>query len=129
MSITSLKVVPKRRGGYRLIIVLLVVLLLAGAAFFWLNSAAQAAVNAAGTLTVFQPAVSVAHNSGSFSTSTTGAIIEPGDSVKTDAKGRAALQLPDGTVTRLAGNTQIALTAAHFAKSGNLHDVTNLQSD
>ena len=127
MSITSLRVVPRRRGGYRLIIVLLVVLLLAGAAFFWLNSAAQAVVNAAGTLTVFQSAVSVAHNSGSFSTSTTGAIIEPGDSVKTDAKGRAALQLPDGTVTRMAGNTQIALTAAHFAKSGHLHDVTILQ--
>ena len=127
MSITSLKVAPRRRGGYRLIIVLLVVLLLAGAAFFWLNSAAQAAVNAAGTLTVFQPAVSVAHNGGPFSTSATGAIVQPGDSVKTDAKGRAALQLPDGTVTRLAGNTEITLTSAHFAKTGNLHDVSILQ--
>ena len=127
MSITSLKVAPRRRGGYRLIIVLLLVLLLAGAAFFWLNSAAQAAVNAAGTLTVFQGAVTVAHSGGPFSTSTTGAIVEPGDSVKTDAKGRAALQLPDGTVTRLAGNTQIALTSAHFAKTGHLHDVSILQ--
>ena len=127
MSITSTKAQPKRRGGYRLIIVLLVVLLLAAAAFFWLNSAAQAAVNAAATLTVYQPAVTVAHNGGSFSSSATGAIIEPGDTVKTDAKGRAAIQLPDGTLTRLAGDTQITLTSAHFAKSGSLHDVSILQ--
>jgi len=127
MSITSSKAAPKRRGGYRLIIVLLVVLLLAGAAFFWLNSAAQAAVNATATLTVYQPAVTVAHPGGTFFAGATGAIVEPGDSVKTDTKGRAAIQLPDGTIMRLAGNTQITLTSAHFAKSGNLHDVSILQ--
>ncbi|HEY8855105.1 MAG TPA: FecR family protein [Candidatus Dormibacteraeota bacterium] len=127
MSITSSKAAPKRRGGYRLIIVLLVVLLLAGAAFFWLNSAAQAAVNAAGTLTVFQPTASVTHTGGSSFPGTTGAVIEPGDTIKTDSKGRAALQLPDGTVMRMAGDTQITLTSAHFAKSGNLHDVSIFQ--
>jgi FecR protein len=127
MSITSPKAQPKRRGGYRLIIVLLVVLLLAGAAFFWLNSAAQAAVNAAGTLTVYQPSVTLAHPGGTFFHGATGAIVEPGDSIKTDTKGRAAIQLPDGTITRLAGDTQITLTSAHFAKSGSLHDVSILQ--
>lgn len=127
MSITSAKAAPKGRGGYRLIIVLMVVVLLAGAAFFWLNSAAQAAVSASATLTVFQPAVTVAHGSGQFSASATGAIVEPGDTVKTDPKGRASIQLPDGTITRLAGDTQITLTSAHFAKSGNLHDVSLLQ--
>ncbi len=127
MSITSSKAAPRRRGGYRLIVVLLVVLLLAAAAFFWLNSAAQAAVNAAGTLTVFQPTVSVAHIGGVFSTSATGTIVEPGDSIKTDAKGRGAIQLPDGTLTRMTGDTQITLTSAHFAKTGNLHDVSILQ--
>ena len=126
MSLTSTKAAPRRRGGYRLIIVLLVVLLLAGAAFFWLNSAAQAAVNAAGTLTVFQPTASVTHTGGTFP-GATGAVIEPGDTIKTDPKGRAALQLPDGTVMRMAGDTQIKLTSAHFAKSGNLHDVSILQ--
>jgi hypothetical protein len=110
-----------------LIVVLLVVLLLAGAAFFWLNSAAQAAVSATGTLTVFQPTVSVAHVGGVYSASATGAVVEPGDSIKTDAKGRGAIQLPDGTLTRMAGNTEISLTSAHFAKSGNLHDVSILQ--
>jgi hypothetical protein len=127
MSITSLKVAPRRRGGYRLIIVLLVVLLLAGAGLFWLSSAAQAAVNAAATLTVFQPTVSVAHIGGVFSTSATGTVVEPGDSIKTDAKGRAAIQLPDGTLTRMTGDTQIALTSAHFSKTGNLHDVSIFQ--
>ncbi|HEY2598305.1 MAG TPA: FecR domain-containing protein, partial [Candidatus Dormibacteraeota bacterium] len=125
MSITSSKAAPRRRGGYRLIIVLLVVLLLAGAAFFWLNSAAQAAVNATATLTVYQPAVTVAHNNTrSFSPTATGAVVEPGDSIQTDKKGRAAIQLPDGTITRLAGDTQVTLTSAHFARSGNLHDVS-----
>src|SRR6267143_3237638 len=127
MSITSSKAAPRRRGGYRLIVVLLVVLLLAAAAFFWLNSAAQAAVNATSTLTVFQPTVSVAHIGGVFSTSATGTIVEPGDSIKTDTKGRGAIQLPDGTLTRMAGDTQITLTSAHFAKTGNLHDVSILQ--
>ena len=127
MSITSTKAAPRRRGGYRLIVVLLIVLLLAAAAFFWLNSAAQAAVYAAATLTVFQPTVSVAHVGGVFSTSATGATVEPGDSVKTDAKGRGAIRLPDGTLTRMAGDTQITLTSAHFAKAGNLHDVSILQ--
>jgi hypothetical protein len=127
MSTTSSKAAPRRRGGYRLIIVLLVVLLLAGAAFFWLNSAAQAAVNAAGTLTVFQPAASVTHTGGTAFPGVSGAVIEPGDTIKTDTKGRAALQLPDGTVTRMAGGTQITLTSAHFAKNGSLHDVSIFQ--
>src|SRR5713101_8253342 len=127
MSITSSKAPPRRRGGYRLVIVLLLVLLLAGGAFFWLNSAAQAAVNAAGTLTVFQPTTSVTHTGGAAFPGTTGAVIEPGDTIKTDPKGRAALQLPDGTVTRMAGGTEITLTSAHFAKSGNLHDVSIFQ--
>jgi hypothetical protein len=56
-----------------------------------------------------------------------GTVVQPGDAVKTDAKGRAAIQLPDGTLTRMAGNTEIALTSAHFAKTGNLQDASILQ--
>ena len=127
MSVTAARPAPKRRGGYRLIIILLVVVLIAGAAFFWLSTAASAAINAAATLTVFQPTVTVAHSGGGFLTATTGTVINPGDSIKTDVKGRGAIQLPDGTLTRLAGGTEITLTAAHFAKSGSLHDVSILQ--
>jgi ferric-dicitrate binding protein FerR (iron transport regulator) len=127
MQVSAARTAPRRRGGYRLIIILLVVLLIAGALLFWLNSAASAAINAAATLTVFQPTTSVAHGTGAFVTSKTGTVVQPGDSVKTDAKGRAAIQLPDGTLMRIAGGTEIALTSAHFAKTGNLQDVSILQ--
>jgi hypothetical protein len=127
MQVSAARTAPRRRGGYRLIIILLVVLLIAGALFFWLNSAASAAVNAAATLTVFQPTTSVAYGAGAFVTSKTGTVVQPGDSVKTDVKGRAAIQLPDGTLMRIAGGTEIALTSAHFAKTGNLQDVSILQ--
>jgi FecR-like protein len=127
MQVTAARTAPRRRGGYRIIIILLVVLLLAGAAFFWLSSAAQASINAAATLTVFQPSVSVSRAGGAFATSATGTVVRPGDSVKTDLKGRAAIQLPDGTLTRMAGGTEIALTTAHFAKTGNLHDASIVQ--
>jgi ferric-dicitrate binding protein FerR (iron transport regulator) len=127
MSVIAAKAAPKRRGGYRLIIVLLVVLLIVGAGFFWLSAAAQAASNAAATLTVYQPTVSVASGGAVFLPAKTGTVVQPGDSVKTDAKGRASIQLPDGTLTRMAGGTEITLTSAHFAKTGNLHDTTILQ--
>ena len=127
MQVTAARTAPNRRGGFRLIVILLVVLLIAGAAFFWLNSAAQASINAAATLTAFQPAVSVSRGGGAFFDSPTGTVVQPGDTVKTDAKGRAAIQLPDGTLTRMAGNTEITLTSAHFAKTGNLQDASILQ--
>jgi hypothetical protein len=129
MSVTAARTAPKprRRGGYRLIITLLVILLIAGAGLFWLRTAADAAPNAAAVLTVFQPTVSVEHGGGAFQAGTTGMVVQPGDSIKTDAKGRAAIQLPDGTLTRLAGGTEIALTSAHFAKTGNIQDASILQ--
>jgi hypothetical protein len=129
MSVAAARTAPKprRRGGYRLIITLLVILLIAGAGLFWLRTAADAAPNAAAMLTVFQPTVAVAHGGGAFQAGTTGMVVQPGDSVKTDAKGRAAIQLPDGTLTRLAGGTEIALTSAHFAKTGNIQDASFFQ--
>jgi hypothetical protein len=127
MQVSAARTAPRRRGGYRLIIILLVVLLIVGAGFFWLNTAASASINAAATLTVFQPTVSVSRSGGSFLTSATGTVVQPGDSVKTDAKGRAAIQLPDGTLTRMAGGTEITLTSAHFAKTGNLQDASIFQ--
>src|ERR1700730_15562041 len=127
MSVKAARPAPKRRGGYRLIIILLVILLLIGAGLFWLSSSAQAATNATATLTVVQATASVEHGNGSIMASPTGTVVTPGDSIKTDAKGRAAIQLPDGTLTRLAGDTQITLTAAHFTKTGDLQDVSLLQ--
>jgi hypothetical protein len=106
-----------------LIVLAIVILLIAGAVVY-LNVAAQAQVNASGTLTVYQPVASTAHNGGDYAPAKTGAVILAGDSVQTDVKGRAAITLPDGTLTRLASATTITLNSAHFTKSGNLHDVT-----
>jgi len=108
--------------------VLAILVLVVVGVVVWLNIAAQAAVNASGTLTVYQPVASVKHGSGgTFAAASTGTTVQPGDSVQTDVKGRASLTLPDGTITRLASQTTITLDSAHFSKSGNLHDVKLLQ--
>lgn len=122
MSVVAAQTPPRRRRVPRLLIVLVVVVVIVAGALFWLNLAAQAAVNASATLTVYQPAASVAHGGAAYAPATTGTQVAAGDSVKTDAKGRASTQLPDGSLTRLAGDTEITLSAAHFTKSGSLHD-------
>jgi hypothetical protein len=113
---------PRRRGGRRLLIVLVVLAVIVSGGIFWVNQSAQAAVNVSATLTVYQPTASVAHGGGTYASALTGAQVQAGDSVKTDTKGRASIQLPDGTLTRLASETEIALNSAHFTKSGTLHD-------
>ena len=127
MSAVAAKPVPRRRRGLPWILALAIVLLLVSAAAFWLNTSASASTNAVATLTIFQPTTSLAHNGGDYATATTGAVVQAGDAVKTDAKGRAAIQLPDGTLTRLASNTEFTLSSAHFAKDGNLHDASIAQ--
>ncbi len=101
---------------------LVVLILIVGGALFWLNLAAQAAVNVSGTLVVYQPTASVAHGGAAYAPASTATQVAAGDSVKTDTKGRASIQLPDGSLTRLASDTEITLDAAHFSKSGTLHD-------
>lgn len=128
MANVAAKTPPRRRGGLRLLVVLLVLVVIIAGGLVWLNLAAQAAVNVTGTLTVYQPSTSIAHGSSSnFAAAKTGDTVKAGDSVQTDAKGRAAIALPDGTLTRLASDTTVRLDAAHFTKSGNLHDVTLTQ--
>src|SRR2546421_12989333 len=89
----------RRRGGRRIIVALVILVLIVVGIVVWLNVAAQAQVNASGSLTVYQPAASVSHNGTDFVTATTGAVIQPGDSIKTDITGRAALILPDDPLT------------------------------
>jgi hypothetical protein len=122
MSAVAARTPPRRRGVPRLLIVLVVLILIVGGALFWLNLVAQAAVNVSTTLIVYQPTASVAHGTAAYAPANTGAQVAAGDSVKTDAKGRASIQLPDGSLTRLASDTEITLDAAHFSKSGTLHD-------
>src|SRR5437016_13784399 len=116
-----------RRSGRRLLIVLAVLVLIVAGVLVWLNVAAQAAVNAAATLTVYQPSATIAHGSAAANAASTGAVVRAGDTVATDAKGLAGITLPDGTLTRLAKGTTVTLDSAHFTKSGNLHDVSLTQ--
>jgi hypothetical protein len=119
---------PKpRRGGRRFLVALAILVLVVVGAVVWLNVAAQAQVDASGTLTVYQPTASIAHGSGAGGAATTGAQVRAGDTVGTDARGLAGITLPDGTLTRLAKNTSITLDAAHFAKNGTMHDVSLTQ--
>ncbi|HYR50314.1 MAG TPA: FecR family protein [Candidatus Eisenbacteria bacterium] len=112
----------RRRGGRRVLIVLVILAVIVGGGIFWINLSAQAAVNVSGTLTVYQPTASLARGTGAYSPAVTGKQVQAGDSVKTDTKGRASVQLPDGTLTRMASNTEITLDSAHFTKNGSLHD-------
>jgi len=119
------KPLPKpRRSGLRFLVVLALVVALIAVGVVWLNVAAQAQVDATGMLTVYQPAASIAHGSAAASAATTGATVRAGDTVSTDSKGLAGIILPDGTQTRLAPGTSITLDSAHFAKNGNMHDVS-----
>ena len=123
MSSVAARTPARGRGGRRVLIVLVLLILLVGGGIFWLNSSAQAAVSVSATLTVYQPTASVERSgSGAFNTASSGAQVQAGDSVSTDTKGRASIQLPDGTLTRLASDSQITLDAAHFSKNGTLHD-------
>ncbi len=123
MSVVAARIPPRRRGGRRLLVIVFVVLLIVAGLLVWVNVSAQAAVGASAVLTVYLPATSVEHGSGgTFAPATTGSPVQSGDSVQTDAKGRAALMLPDGTFTRLASGTTITLDSAHFSRSGSLHD-------
>jgi len=125
MATVAAKPAPKRRrAGRRTLTGLAILIVIIAAGVVYLNVAAQAQVNASGTLTVYQPTASTSHNGTDYSPANTGAVIQAGESVQTDVKGRAAITLPDGTLTRLASNTTIKLDSAHFTKSGNLHDVT-----
>ena len=127
MARVVLKTPPQRGGVSRLLIAFVVIVVLIAAGIVYLNVAAQAQVNASAALTVYQAAASVSHNGTDFAAASTGTVLRAGDSVRTDTKGRAAITLPDGTITRLASDTTIRVDSAHFSKSGNLHDVSLTQ--
>src|SRR2546427_1221229 len=127
MSALAARKPIRRRRALPWLVSLVVILLVVGASGFWLTTAAQAATNAVAALTVNRPKAFVAHSDCNYAQAATGAVITPGDSVRTDEKGRAFIQFPDGTLTRMATNTEITLTSAHFAHDGNLQDATFFQ--
>ena len=114
------------RGGLRLIVALVVIVLIVGGLIFGLNIAASAATNVGATLTAYLPTVSVARSGGAYASAVSGTVVQAGDSVKTDAKGRGQIKFPDGTAMLLANSTEITITTAHFGKDGHLHDISIL---
>ncbi len=112
------------RGPIRLIVVLVVLVVIIVGLLFGLNVVASAATSVGATLTAYVPHVSVQRAGGTYADATSGTVVQPGDSVKTDATGRAQIRFPDGTAMRLANSSEITLTSAHFAKDGNVHDIS-----
>ncbi len=114
----------KGRGGLRILIVLVVVILIVAGVIVTLGIAAQAETSVGAVVTVFVPNASVSRGGGGCTAATSGTVVMPGDSLKTDASGRAQIQFPDGSITRLATSTQISVDSAHFSKNGSVHDIS-----
>jgi FecR protein len=108
-------------------VALVIVVLIVGGLVFGLNLATSAATNVGATLTAYLPTVSVARGGGAYAPATSGTVVLPGDSVKTDAKGRGQIKFPDGTSMLLANSSEITLTTSHFGKDGHLHDISILE--
>ena len=117
---------PKKRGrgGLRILIAVAVIVILVVGAIVTLGIVASADTSVGAVLTTFVPNSSVARSGGSFNRATTGTILNAGDSVKTDKSGRAQIQFPDGSITRLASCAELTLTASHFGHGGHVHDIS-----
>lgn len=117
---------PKKggRGGLRILIALAVIVILVIAAIVTLGIVASADTTVGAVLTTYVPNSAVSRNGGSFNNATTGTLVNPGDSVRTDKNGRAQIQFPDGSITRLSNCTKINVDASHFARSGHVHDIS-----
>ena len=122
---------PTTRGGCAgrgcgcggcLVAVLLVVILLVGGGWYFLVIQASAAVTAPATLILFNQGVTVNQRPG-----TPGQALNANDEVRTDAKGHAAIQFPDGSFVRMAPNSEVQVTQVQLQRNGNLQtaEVTN----
>lgn len=102
-----------------------VVLALVGGAVWWFAiRPAFAAADAPAVLTVHVANVSVGHAGGGYAAAHTGQQVGAQGSVKTDASGRASLLFPDGSITRMAGSTELTLTEENLTSKGALNRVT-----
>ncbi len=111
-------------GGCLLSIVLILVLV-AAAIYFFAILPASAGSDTPATLSVFVANTQVGKSqNGDYSGGTTGQSLAPGTWVKTDPAGRAGINFPDGSVTRLAPSTTIGITQAALDSHGALHRAT-----
>jgi FecR protein len=101
--------------GGCLIAAVLAVLLVVGGGWYFLVIQASAAVTAPATLILFNQSVTVNQKPG-----TPGQSLNAGDDVKTDAHGHAAIQFPDGSIVRMASNSEVQITRVQLQRTGNL---------
>jgi hypothetical protein len=113
-------------GGCLLVIVIVAALLL-GSGYFFLVAQAQAGVASPAALLVFSTPVDVGHNDSGYKTAASGQSLDAGSSVRTGETGRATIQFPDGTLTRLSPNTTVTVQAAQLSNGGQLKSATLLQ--
>jgi hypothetical protein len=110
-------------------VLVLVVLLVLGGGYYFFIVQAQAGVNAPATLVVISPKVEVGNGSApacgqpdtsSYRPAIPGEQLSAGTSVRTDHTGHAAIQYPDGSVTRISPDSTVTVTAAQLNKNGTL---------
>lgn len=113
--------------GGCLIVIVIVVALLLGSGYFFLVAQAQAGVASPAALLVFSTPVDVGQNDSNYKPASSGQSLDAGSSVRTGDTGRATIQFPDGTLTRLAPDTTVTVQSAQLTNGGNLKTATLLQ--
>ena len=108
--------------GGCLVAIVLVALLFVGGGWYFFVIQASAAVPAPATLVLYNQTVTVNQKPG-----TPGQPLNANDDVKTDAHGHAAIQFPDGSLVRMAPNTDVQVTRVELQKTGNLQAAEVLQ--
>jgi hypothetical protein len=118
-------VTKKRRGGCGcggcLLILGLVVVLVAAGIYFFAILPASAGAPAPAALTIYLSNVDVGTNNANFNPGHTGESLSAGSTVRTNDSGRASLQFPDGSITRLAGATTVSLNQETVDSHGLMH--------
>ena len=113
-------------GGCLLVIVIVAALLL-GSGYFFLVAQAQSGVASPAALLVFSTPVDVGHNDSDYKPAASGQSLNGGSSVRTGETGRATIQFPDGTLTRLSPSTTVTVQEAQLSNGGQLKSATLLQ--
>src|SRR5260221_2752879 len=100
--------------------ILVVILLLVGGGYFFFVAQAQAGIASPAALLVATSNVEVGHNDSGYVHAASGQSLDAGTSVRTDHTGHAAIQFPDGSLTRLAPDTTVTIQAAQLNNGGSL---------
>ncbi|HLZ96138.1 MAG TPA: FecR family protein [Candidatus Dormibacteraeota bacterium] len=105
-------------------VIALVIILLLGGGYFFFVAQAQAGVASPAALLVATDPVEVGHNDSGYAPANSGQSLDAGSSVRTGHTGRATIQFPDGSLTRVAPDTTVTITSAQLNTAGSLKSAT-----